>query len=158
MGKVFSPEKAVSEIESARSSGKKIVFTNGCFDILHAGHVDYLRKARAMGDVLVVAVNTDSSVKRIKGDKRPLNSQEDRASVIAALDCVDYVTFFDEDTPYEIIKRIRPDVLVKGGDWEGNVVGSDVVTANGGEVRTVELLPGRSTTELIDKILKVYGS
>jgi D-beta-D-heptose 7-phosphate kinase/D-beta-D-heptose 1-phosphate adenosyltransferase len=133
--------------------GAKIVFTNGCFDILHFGHVDYLRRAAALGDVLVVGVNSDASVRRLKGKDRPVNSQEDRAAILAALEFVDYVVIFDEDTPYELIRGIRPDVLVKGADYRPeDVVGKDLVEAYGGALTLLPLVKGRSTTALIEKL------
>ena len=138
--------------DNLRSKGGSIVFTNGVFDILHAGHVMYLEAARAMGDVLVVGMNTDESVRRIKGPTRPVNVQEDRAFVLAALRCVDHVVLFDEDTPLILITTLMPDVLVKGGDYtRETIVGADVVEANGGIVATIPLLEGRSTTGIIAK-------
>ncbi len=134
-------------------AGRRVVFTNGCFDILHAGHVSYLNAARAMGDVLVVGLNSDDSVRRLKGPTRPLNSQDDRALVLDALRAVDAVCIFTEDTPLELITLLQPDVLVKGGDYtEDTVVGADVVRARGGRVALVDLLPGRSTTSIIQKM------
>lgn len=128
------------------------MFTNGVFDILHAGHVMYLEAARAMGDVLVVGMNTDESVRRIKGPTRPVNDQQDRALVLAALRCVDHVVLFDQDTPINLITTIMPDVLVKGGDYtRDTIVGADEVEAGGGTVATIPLLDGRSTTNTIAK-------
>ena len=141
-----------------RAEGKKVVFTNGCFDILHLGHATYLAWARAQGDALVVAINTDASVRRNKGPKRPIVGQDDRAALLLALRCVDYVILFDEDTPERVIAAIVPDVLVKGRDWAGNVVGSDIVEAAGGEVRLADLVVGRSTTGIIERVLDVYGA
>ncbi len=136
-----------------RKSGKKIVFTNGCFDILHAGHVRYLRQAKALGDILIVALNTDASVRRLKGPDRPVCGQEDRAEVLAALESVDYVTFFGEATPLEAIRATRPHFLVKGGDWKRQtIVGWDFVESYGGKVKSLTLVKGRSTTNLIKKI------
>lgn len=136
-------------VEQLRACGRKVVFTNGCFDILHAGHVQYLQKAKACGDCLIVGLNSDDSVKRLKGESRPLNPQEDRALVLAGLESVDYVVIFEEDTPYELLSLLRPDVLVKGGDYAGKeVVGSDLVS----EVRLIEFLEGRSTSALVKKI------
>lgn len=135
--------------------GKKIVFTNGCFDILHAGHVESLTQARSKGDVLIVGLNSDASVCRLKGPTRPIVSQDNRAQVLQALSCVDYVTIFDEDTPYEVIKTIRPNVLVKGKDYENKVVvGQDIVEANGGKVELIDLVPGLSTSSIVQKIIK----
>ena len=136
-----------------RSQGLKVVFTNGCFDILHRGHVEYLSKASDMGDVLVVGLNTDASVKRLKGESRPINDEQARALVLASLGFVDAVVLFDEDTPYELIKAIRPDVLVKGADYKPEeIVGYDIVTSYGGTVATVPLVEGYSTTRLIHPI------
>src|SRR5215471_10165484 len=140
-------------VRDARAAGKRIVFTNGVFDILHPGHVRYLQAARAHGDLLIVGLNSDASVRRNKGPKRPINSQEERAEVLAALACVDAVSVFDEDTPAEIIRRVQPDVLVKGADWPADqIVGRDTVEARGGRVILESVEPGYSTTGLIDKI------
>lgn len=136
-----------------REKGKKIVFTNGCFDLLHAGHVKYLEKAKKSGDILLVAVNTDGSVRRLKGRNRPIMPQGDRAEILAALGCVDYVTFFNEITPADIIKYLRPDILVKGADYKiKEIAGNDIVEGYGGRVRTISLLKGRSTSSIIIKI------
>ncbi|MDD4141572.1 MAG: D-glycero-beta-D-manno-heptose 1-phosphate adenylyltransferase [Bacteroidales bacterium] len=133
--------------------GKKVVFTNGCFDILHVGHVEYLSKAKTLGEVLVVGLNSDASVKRLKGDDRPINNQNARATVLLALRCVDYVVFFDEDTPQKLIEAINPDVLVKGGDYRReDIVGADFVENNGGKVVIVPLVKGYSTTNIIDSL------
>ncbi len=145
--------KNFNEIETitnqCHNRGEKIVFTNGCFDILHAGHVKYLEEARSYGDILVVGVNSDISVKKLKGEKRPINTQEDRSYILSALDAVDYVVIFDEDTPYELIKKIQPDILVKGGDYKDKqVVGSDIAD----RVRLVDFIDGKSTTGTINKI------
>ncbi len=138
-----------------RKSGKKVVFTNGCFDLLHYGHVQYLEDARRLGDILIVAVNSDVSVRRIKGDKRPIVGENDRARVIAALESVDYVTIFDGETPVEVIGVLKPDILVKGADWKKEcIVGKDIVEAVGGMVKTIHCVPGRSTTTLIRKIVE----
>jgi len=140
-----------------KAQGKKIVFTNGCFDLLHYGHVKYLQDAREKGDILVVAVNSDLSVKKIKGNKRPVVNQKDRIRTIAALESVDYVTLFREDTPIKVIKLIRPDILVKGADWDkASIVGGDFVTSHNGKVSTIKLAKGRSTTDLINKIVKAF--
>ncbi len=134
--------------------GHKLVFTNGCFDVLHPGHVDLLARARALGDALVLGLNSDESVKMLgKGDDRPLNSQEERAFVLAGLACVDYIIIFHESTPLELIKGVRPQVLVKGGDWPvDSIVGNDVVTKAGGQVMSLPLLEGYSTTGFLEKI------
>lgn len=132
-----------------------MVFTNGCFDILHLGHVDYLEKARQRGDKLVLGLNTDLSVKRLKGADRPLNDEYSRGRLLAALAFVDALTYFDEDTPYELIKELKPDILVKGNDYLAeNIVGADIVIANGGKVETIALVEGYSTTNIIEKIKK----
>lgn len=137
---------------SLRSKNVKIVFTNGVFDILHAGHVMYLEAARELGDILVVGINADDSVRRLKGSSRPVNPENDRASVLAALRCVDHVVMFHEDTPLRLIEALIPDVLVKGGDYtRETIVGADVVEANGGSVTTIPLLEGRSTTSIINR-------
>jgi len=133
-----------------KTQGKKVVFTNGCFDILHKGHVSYLNIAKSFGDILILGLNSDNSVKRLKGEDRPINTEDDRAYILSALECVDYVVIFDEDTPYELIKKVQPDILVKGADYEGKeVVGSDIAK----ETRLVEFVQGRSTTKIIEKIL-----
>ena len=133
-----------------RNEGKRIVFTNGCFDLLHAGHAQYLRRAAALGDVLLVGLNSDASVRRLKGEGRPVQRAVDRAYLLASLSCVSYVTIFPEDTPARLIGEVVPHVLVKGGDWKGKeIVGSDVVRAHGGAVKTIRFLPGRSTTSIL---------
>lgn len=133
--------------------GKRIIFTNGCFDILHAGHVSYLEKAKQMGDVLVVGLNSDASARRIKGPGRPVNREKDRARVLAALEAVDYVTLFSEDTPLGLIKELRPHVLVKGADWKkGQIAGAREVESWGGKVRRVSLVRGKSTSGILRKI------
>lgn len=147
----------VAERHRLESDGRVVVFTNGAFDIIHAGHVTYLNFARAQGDVLIVGLNSDASVKRYKGDKRPVNSQQDRALVLAALECVDYVVIFDEDEPKDLIGAILPDVLVKGSDWAHYVSGRDIIEANGGKVVLADLVAGASTTNTIKKIIEAYG-
>ena len=133
--------------------GQKIVFTNGCFDILHVGHKRYLEEAKTLGDILVVGVNSDASVKRLKGPDRPVNSEKDRVELLTALDCVDYVIVFEDDTPYDLIKRVQPDILVKGGDYRAeDVVGGDIVEAHGGKVVILRFIDGKSTTNIISKI------
>lgn len=143
----------------------RIVFTNGCFDILHRGHVAYLEEAASLGDALVVGINSDASIQRLKGPTRPVVPEEDRAEIIAALRCVTFATIFSEDTPLDLIQAIVPDVLVKGGDYDPEatdggsyIVGSDVVRTNGGEVRVINLIPGRSTTGIIERVLAAYGN
>ena len=146
--------EAVQFVERARAQGKRIVFTNGVFDILHPGHVRYLRDARALGDLLIVGVNSDRSVKALaKAPDRPINSEHERAEVLAALASVDAVVIFDEDTPHAIISALQPDILVKGADWgENAIVGRDVVEARGGRVVRIALAEGYSTTKIIDRI------
>ncbi|RPI27807.1 MAG: D-glycero-beta-D-manno-heptose 1-phosphate adenylyltransferase [Acidobacteria bacterium] len=140
-------------LEHLRSEGKRIVFTNGCFDLLHPGHIRYLEKARAEGDALVVALNSDASVRRIKGPERPIQSETERSEVMAALECVDFVTLFDEPTPYEIIEDLLPDVLVKGGDWTvDRIVGRETVEAHGGKVISIPFETGQSTSNIIERI------
>jgi len=142
--------------EQLRASGKRIVFTNGVFDILHAGHVTYLEAARSLGDVLIVGVNTDDSVRRLKGPERPVNVLHDRLTVLSALRCVDHVVAFAEDTPLDVITALLPNVLVKGGDYtRDTVVGADVVEAHGGRVELIPLLEGRSTTGIITRVRTV---
>lgn len=142
--------------ERLRKSRKKIVFTNGVFDILHFGHVQYLSKAKSLGDKLIIGLNTDKSVKKFKGPKRPINKQSDRAGVLSALECVDYVVYFSESTPLKLIRLIEPNVLVKGADYKINeIVGADFVKSIGGKVKRIRLSSGRSTTNLIQKIKKL---
>jgi D-beta-D-heptose 7-phosphate kinase/D-beta-D-heptose 1-phosphate adenosyltransferase len=139
-----------------RGAGKVIVFTNGCFDIIHRGHVYYLEKARALGDVLVVGVNTDRSVRRLKGSGRPITGEDDRAHVVAGLAAVDYVCLFDEPTPHELVGELLPDVIVKGAGYnEDTIVGADIVRGRGGRVVAIEPLEGRSTSALIERIARV---
>lgn len=141
-----------------RAERKRVVFTNGCFDILHRGHVEYLEQARAHGDLLIVGLNTDDSVRRLKGATRPIVPQEDRATILAALRCVDYVIYFAEDTPANLIAQVQPDVLVKGADYQINeIVGHEQVQASGGEVVRIPLTPGRATREVIATILERLG-
>ena len=148
--KIIAKAELAVRLGQWRAQGLKVVFTNGCFDILHRGHVEYLSKASDMGDVLVVGLNTDASVKRLKGEGRPVNDEQARALVLASLACVDAVVLFDEDTPYELIKTVRPDVLVKGADYKPEeIVGYDIVTSYGGQVETVPLVEGYSTTSII---------
>ena len=145
------------ECARLRAAGKKIVFTNGAFDLLHAGHATYLEQARRLGDVLVVGLNTDASVRRYKGAKRPVVDEQNRARLLAALECVDYVTWFDEDEPKALIAELQPDVLVKAEDWAHYVSGRDIVEARGGKVVLAPMVKGLSTTALIEKIVKAYG-
>ena len=142
-------------IRKLKQDGRRVVFTNGCFDILHIGHIRYISRAKKLGNVLVVAVNTDSSVKRIKGKKRPLVPQDERASIVAALEDVDFVVLFGESTPGKLIKYLEPDILVKGADYKlADIVGSDTVAGYGGLVKTIPLVKGRSTSNIISKIRK----
>jgi D-beta-D-heptose 7-phosphate kinase / D-beta-D-heptose 1-phosphate adenosyltransferase len=144
-------------VAQERSRGKRVVFTNGCFDLLHVGHVKYLQKARGFGDLLIVGLNSDASVKRLKGENRPLIEESERAHILAALDCIDFVVLFDEDTPLRLIEALVPDVLVKGGDYSiEEVVGREVVEAAGGRVELVQFVDGRSTSRIIEKILASY--
>ena len=141
--------------EKAKKENKKIVFTNGCFDIIHSGHCFYLTEAKKLGDILIVGLNTDASVKRLKGETRPVNNEDDRAIVLSCLKPVDYVVLFDEDTPFNLIRNIIPNVLVKGGDYTiDNIVGADIVLENGGEVKVIPFVEGKSTTKIIEKISK----
>jgi len=155
--KILLRDAMVAERARLKAAGRKLVFTNGAFDILHAGHVTYLQFARQQGDALCVGLNSDASVKRYKGDLRPVNPQADRARVLAALECVDYVVIFGEDEPKELIGVIIPDVLVKGADWAHYVSGRDVVEAHGGRVVLAEMVEGRSTTNTIRRIVEAYG-
>lgn len=151
--KILTPDALESELIQVRASGKKIVFTNGCFDILHLGHVRYLSLARSHGDILVVGLNSDESVERIKGPHRPIVEQGQRAEVLAALWFVDYVTHFDEADPLMLIKRLRPDILVKGDDWPlDRIIGADFVQKNGGRVVRVPVVPDISTSIIIQRI------
>jgi rfaE bifunctional protein nucleotidyltransferase chain/domain len=158
MKKILTWEELKKEVERCRGEGKKIAFTNGCFDILHAGHVRYLREARKMGDILILGLNSDASVRAIKGEKRPLVPQAERAEVVASLAAVDYVTVFGETTPLKLIEVLRPDCIVKGGDWsEDAVVGGNAVQSWNGKVVIVPLIQGVSTTNIVKRILQAYG-
>jgi len=155
--KIKSLDELKSIIQKRKEKGQIMVFTNGCFDILHAGHIYYLNSARALGDFLVVGLNSDKSVKKIKGFPRPINSQEERAYALAGLECVDYIVLFDEETPERLIKTLKPDVLVKGADWEEDkIVGADFVKSYGGKVERISFKFNTSTTKIIEKILKIY--
>ncbi|MCX7759698.1 MAG: D-glycero-beta-D-manno-heptose 1-phosphate adenylyltransferase [Hydrogenothermaceae bacterium] len=146
-------ENYIDVVNKLKKEGKKIVFTNGCFDIIHAGHVDYLQKAKSLGDFLIVGLNSDESIRRLKGDGRPVNPQEQRKRVLEALKPVDMVIIFEEDTPERLIKEIKPDVLVKGGDWKiENIVGADFVMSYGGKVYTIDFAYDTSTTKIIQKV------
>ena len=157
MGKAVSLKKAIEETGKLRRRRKKIVFTNGCFDIIHAGHVRYLKKARSLGDALVVGLNSDSSIRTIKGHLRPIVPEKERAEVLSALTCVDYIVLFNEATPIRLITAIKPDVLAKGADWASKeIVGADVVKSAGGRVARIPLVKGKSTTNIIKKILTIH--
>jgi rfaE bifunctional protein nucleotidyltransferase chain/domain len=150
--KIFDVDAMCAERAKLREQGRKVVFTNGCFDILHVGHVEYLTFARSQGDVLVVGLNSDASVRRNKGERRPVVLEGDRAKVLAALEMVDYVVIFDEDEPAELIGKLLPDVLVKGEDWAHYVSGREVVEKNGGKVVLAPVVAGRSTSSIIERI------
>ena len=158
----MSPLVSLKELKAIRqklkAGNKKVIFTNGVFDLIHSGHVDYLVKAKSLGDVLIVGLNSDKSVKKIKGDKRPILKQDERSFILANLKPVDYVILFDEDTPENLIKELIPDILVKGGDWTvDKIVGNDIVIKNGGEVKSIKFVNPQSTSKIIDIILKRYS-
>ena len=158
----MSPLVSLKELKAIRqklkTENKKVVFTNGVFDLIHSGHVDYLVKAKALGDVLMVGLNSDKSVKKIKGDKRPILKQDERSFILANLKPVDYIILFDQDTPENLIKELIPDIIVKGGDWTvDKIVGNDIVFKNGGEVKSIEFVNPQSTSKIIDIILKRYS-
>lgn len=151
MGQVRSLESIEKDLQKIRSE-KKIVFTNGCFDLLHVGHVRYLQEAKSLGHLLVVGINSDASVKRLKGPTRPIQSEQDRAEILSALSAVDFVVMFTEDTPEKLIETVKPDILVKGGDWKPEqIVGSKFVQSYGGKVMSLQFVDGKSTTKLIEK-------
>lgn len=153
--KIVNLLKLIEIVEDSRHRGKKIVFTNGCFDILHMGHVAVLRKAKNLGDLLIVGLNSDASVRRLKGRRRPIMPIEERAAILASLTCVDHITVFEDDTPVNLLMAIKPDILVKGNDYtKEQVVGGDVVVSYGGRVELVELVSGVSTTSIIDRIIE----
>lgn len=159
MNKILDREALQEKLAALRRAGKIIAFTNGCFDILHVGHVRYLREARKTADVLVLALNSDSSVQSIKGEKRPLVPEEERAEILAALEFIDFVTIFPELTPLELINYLKPDIIIKGGDWpEEKVVGRDDVKKWGGRVIIIPEIAGKSTTNIVEKIKRVYCS
>ncbi len=150
--RVLNEKNFSAIIHNYRSQNKKIVFTNGCFDLLHIGHVRYLEQAKSLGDLLIVGVNTDASVQKLKGPTRPIQNENDRAEILAALESVDHTILFGEETPIDLIKKIKPDVLVKGGDWKiEQIVGSDFVMSYGGRVQSLQFIQGRSTTSIIEK-------
>lgn len=151
MGKVAAFKDIAQELSAARA-GRKVVFTNGCFDLLHVGHVRYLQEARRLGDLLVVGVNSDASVKILKGPSRPIQNENDRAEILAALGCVDFTVIFTEETPARLIETVKPDLLVKGGDWKiDQIVGADFVQSYGGKIMSLQFIDGKSTTKLIEK-------
>jgi D-beta-D-heptose 7-phosphate kinase / D-beta-D-heptose 1-phosphate adenosyltransferase len=154
---IASLQAVAKEVHALQGLGKRVVFTNGCFDILHSGHIDLLSRARALGDALVVAINSDASVGRVKGPGRPIITQQERAELLGGMEMVDFVCTFDEDTPLEAILHIRPDVLIKGADWTGNIVGQVEVEGWGGKVVAVPLIEGCSTTGIIERVLARYG-
>ena len=157
MKNIFKISDDLSFAEKLRTENKKIVFTNGVFDIIHRGHVEYLTEARSLGDVLIVGLNSDSSVKMIKGEKRPIVNEDNRAYVLANLKPVDYVVIFTDDTPYNLIAALKPDILVKGADWsEDKIVGADIVKANGGEIKRIKFVENNSSTNIIEKIIQLY--
>lgn len=160
MGRIIDREELKKEVDKLRKEGKRIVFTNGCFDIIHVGHIRYLREAKAQGDVLIVGLNSDSSVRMLKGEKRPLVPQEERAEILSALEMVDYVVIFDELTPDELIKIVRPDVDVKGGDYKSleDIPERELVESLGGRMMIVGGVEGKSTTNLVETILERYGA
>jgi D-beta-D-heptose 7-phosphate kinase/D-beta-D-heptose 1-phosphate adenosyltransferase len=155
--KILTPSQARAFRDQLLAEGKTLAFTNGCFDILHRGHVTYIQYARQQGDALCVGLNSDASVKRNKGESRPINNEEDRAYVIASLEAVDCVVLFDEDEPRELIEKIIPQVLIKGSDWAHYVSGREIVEKHGGKVVLADMVDGKSTTGTIEKILQVYG-
>jgi len=151
--KIRSLSEARKKVAEWKAKGEKVVFTNGCFDLLHLGHIDYLEKARNLGDRLILGLNTDDSVSRFKGPERPVQDQHSRARVLAALQFIDIVVFFNEDTPLELISELLPDILVKGSDYLAeNIVGADVVKKHGGVVKTIDFVEGYSATRIIEKI------
>ena len=158
VGRVLEPVEASLWRAELRARGKKVVFTNGVFDLLHAGHVDLLERAKALGDALVVGVNTDASTRRLKGERRPLLPQTDRTRVLAALAAVDVVVLFDEDTPESLVRLLEPDVLVKGADYaEDQIVGKETVESRGGRVVRLPLMEGRSTSAIVEEIVRRHG-
>ena len=154
---ILKREDLAKKIKIAQDNGKIVVFTNGCFDILHMGHVDYLNKAKALGDILVIGLNTDESIRRLKGEKRPIVNETERSFILDNLKSVDYVTCFDEDTPYDLVKYIKPNILVKGADYKGKeVVGEDLVRANNGSVELIDFINGCSSSLIINRIAERY--
>jgi rfaE bifunctional protein nucleotidyltransferase chain/domain len=157
VGKIKNFNEILQIVEALKKEKKIVGFTNGCFDIIHAGHISYLEKAKALVDVLILGLNSDSSIKRIKGNNRPINSQDDRALVVSGLESVDFVVMFDEDTPQKLIELLKPNILIKGADWKDKeVAGCDFVKQHGGECKFIDFLDNRSTTSVIEKIKNVY--
>lgn len=156
--KIYSRDEMVAQRQKWRAEGKKVVFTNGCYDILHPGHIRLLERARGLGDVLILALNTDDSVSRLKGPSRPLLHEQRRAALALQLACIDAVTFFDEDTPRELISVVLPDVLVKGADWSHFIAGREEVEAAGGVVMALPLEPGYSTTSIVEEAVRTRSS
>lgn len=158
VGEILSRDELVGRVAALKQAGRRIVFTNGCFDLLHPGHVVLLEKCRSMGDVLIVGVNSDRSVQELKGPNRPLLPEQERAEVLAALAAVDFVSIFDEPTPRELVTAVLPDVLVKGSDWGGYIVGREEVEGSGGQVVSLQLEPGWSTTGLVETVVERFGN
>ncbi|HDQ03020.1 MAG TPA: D-glycero-beta-D-manno-heptose 1-phosphate adenylyltransferase [Deltaproteobacteria bacterium] len=157
MNKILERNELKKKTDALKREGKKIAFTNGCFDILHVGHVRYLRQAKQTADILILALNSDSSVKKIKGEKRPLVNQEERAEIVAALEFIDFVTIFDEQTPLELINLLKPDVLIKGGDWtEEQIVGREEIAQWGGKLVVIPEIKDKSTTNIVEEIRNKY--
>jgi D-glycero-beta-D-manno-heptose 1-phosphate adenylyltransferase len=153
--KVVHIKALIKKLSLLRLQGKKIAFTNGCFDLIHFGHISYLKRAKKSNRVLIVGLNSDTSVKKIKGKNRPILPQKERAAVLAELECVDFVVIFNETTPYKLISEVKPDILIKGADWKDKgAIGSDIVLARGGKVEYIKYLPGYSTTRLIERIIE----
>jgi len=155
---IGSVQAVADEVRKLQDAGKKVVFTNGCFDILHSGHIDMLRRSRALGDALVVAINSDASVARMKGVNRPIIPQDERAELLDGMEMIDFVCVFDEPTPLEAILQVRPNVLVKGADWVANIVGQAEVEGWGGSVVAMPLVEGYSTTGIVERVLARYGT
>lgn len=159
ISKLFTPARLGEKVRGLQKQGYSIVFTNGCFDILHVGHVRYLNEAKNQGDILVVGMNSDNSVRRIKGEKRPIIREEQRAEVLASLSCIDYITIFSEIDPLRVIKIIKPNILIKGADWpEDKIIGADFVKKNGGRVIRIPVVPDISTSTIIDAIIERYNN
>lgn len=159
MGKIVKFQELILIGKKARAKNQKVVFTNGCFDLLHRGHIEYLKKAKSLGDILIVGLNSDSSVRKIKGKGRPIQSQADRAAILSSLYFVDYVCIFNELTPLKLISKLTPDILVKGGDWKvKDIVGRDVVESRGGKVLNIKTLRGKSTRNIIQTIIRRFRS